>query len=110
MLIQFVTPGTPFCRGTVTVVSNVKISGGPSDGKLLTNDQILSVNGIDARCLQKEEVVNLVRETLNELHITVTQPTGKQVVALVEWDSGGTQTLFSATYAAASAVCVSVTK
>lgn len=92
VLIQFVTPGrarlisntihvrVPHQHSEKTALhKHVVLSGGPSDGKLLTNDQILTVNGIDARSLQKEEVVALVRETLNELHITVTQPTGKQV-------------------------------
>uniref|UniRef100_A0A8R1I3A9 FERM and PDZ domain-containing protein 4 n=1 Tax=Caenorhabditis japonica TaxID=281687 RepID=A0A8R1I3A9_CAEJA len=46
---------------------------GPSDGLLFANDQILEVNGVDMQNELKDNVVNAVRATANELHITVQQ-------------------------------------
>ncbi|CAD5215188.1 unnamed protein product [Bursaphelenchus okinawaensis] len=55
VVIQFVTPG------------------GPSDGRLLPNDQILQINGYDVRYSDKNEVVNMIRNTSGVLKLTVAQ-------------------------------------
>ncbi|KAF1762992.1 hypothetical protein GCK72_011257 [Caenorhabditis remanei] len=46
---------------------------GPSDGLLFANDQILEVNGADMQNESKDNVVNAVRATKEELQITVQQ-------------------------------------
>ncbi|CAI2349309.1 unnamed protein product [Caenorhabditis sp. 36 PRJEB53466] len=46
---------------------------GPSDGLLYANDQILEVNGADVQNESKDNVVNAVRATKDELQITVQQ-------------------------------------
>uniref|UniRef100_A0AC34R2Z8 Uncharacterized protein n=1 Tax=Panagrolaimus sp. JU765 TaxID=591449 RepID=A0AC34R2Z8_9BILA len=53
--------------------------GGPSDGKLMANDQIIEVNGLDVSGHGKDEVVNLIRGSPSPLVMTVAQlPTKKK--------------------------------
>ncbi|CAD5220773.1 unnamed protein product [Bursaphelenchus xylophilus] len=55
VVIQFVTPG------------------GPSDGRLLPNDQILQINDQDVRYSDKNEVVDMIRSAQGVLKLTVAQ-------------------------------------
>uniref|UniRef100_A0A0N5BG16 FERM and PDZ domain-containing protein 4 n=1 Tax=Strongyloides papillosus TaxID=174720 RepID=A0A0N5BG16_STREA len=55
VLVQYVTPN------------------GPSDGKLCVNDQICMVNGTNVYYMDKEEVINMIREQTNEITLTVQQ-------------------------------------
>lgn len=50
--------------------------GGPSDGRLLPKDQILSVNGIDVRQEDKLAVVEMIRKS-TVLKLEVSQPPRK---------------------------------
>uniref|UniRef100_A0A914XXP6 Uncharacterized protein n=1 Tax=Panagrolaimus superbus TaxID=310955 RepID=A0A914XXP6_9BILA len=47
--------------------------GGPSDGKLLANDQIIEVNGLDVKEKGKDEVVAMIRGSNSPIKITVAQ-------------------------------------
>uniref|UniRef100_A0AC35TYD4 PDZ domain-containing protein n=1 Tax=Rhabditophanes sp. KR3021 TaxID=114890 RepID=A0AC35TYD4_9BILA len=57
VIIQYVTPA------------------GPSDGKLMANDQICFVNDLDVRELTKEEVVTMIRNEPHQITLTVQQLT-----------------------------------
>ncbi|KAE9556417.1 hypothetical protein FO519_000302 [Halicephalobus sp. NKZ332] len=47
--------------------------GGPSDGKLMANDQIIEVNGVDVSGQGKDEVVAMIRSSESPLILTVSQ-------------------------------------
>ena len=47
--------------------------GGPSDGKLMANDQIIEVNGVDVSDQGKDEVVAMIRGSESPLILTVSQ-------------------------------------
>ena len=47
--------------------------GGPSDGKLMANDQIIEVNGVDVSDQGKDEVVSMIRSSESPLILTVSQ-------------------------------------
>ena len=49
-------------------------SGGPSEGRLLPEDQIMAVNGECVRNSPRERVIELVRNSGNEVTLTVSQP------------------------------------
>uniref|UniRef100_A0A0N4Z749 FERM and PDZ domain-containing protein 4 n=1 Tax=Parastrongyloides trichosuri TaxID=131310 RepID=A0A0N4Z749_PARTI len=55
VIVQYVTPN------------------GPSDGKLLPNDQICMVNNVNVFEMDKEDVVKMIREHNNEITLTVQQ-------------------------------------
>lgn len=55
-------------------ISQIDIfAGGPSDGKLLANDQIFEVNGLDVREQGKDEVVTMIRGSNSPITLTVAQ-------------------------------------
>ncbi|XP_031554978.1 uncharacterized protein LOC116291888 [Actinia tenebrosa] len=53
------------------VVIRSVISGGPSHGKLFSNDQILKVNGVDVSEVPQERVISLIKACSGELEIHV---------------------------------------
>lgn len=57
--------------------SEYRYLGGPSDGRLLPRDQILSVNGVDVRHENKLGVVEMIRKSTTVLRLEVAQPPRK---------------------------------
>ena len=54
--------------------------GGPSVGKLIPGDQILSVNNEDVFNSPRERVIQLVRKCREEVTLTVSQPNLNNVI------------------------------
>jgi hypothetical protein len=74
------------CISHWTIIQTTKLSmffvsqinlGGPSDGRLLPRDQILSVNGMDVRQEDKLGVVEMIRKSTTVLKLEVAQPPRK---------------------------------
>lgn len=57
----------------------MKLTGGPSAGKLLPGDQILRVNGEDVKKAPRDHVIELVRACKYAVTLTVCQPHAENV-------------------------------
>jgi C-terminal processing protease CtpA/Prc len=69
--------------------------GGPSDGRLLPRDQILSVNGVDVRHENKLGVVEMIRKSTTVLRLEVAQPPRKvKIILLIKYKNFSWRTAF----------------